>query len=68
MIVTPVFNYMTKFSFSHYLEFDFLSLATKKLWTTHLPSTPLQHFFWGFILIMYGEIQKPRQKLSCTVA
>lgn len=32
-----VFNYMTKFSFLDYLEFDFLSLATKKLWTKHPP-------------------------------
>ena len=58
-----VFNYMTKFSFLHYLEFDFLSLATKKLWTKNPPP-----FFLAFILIIYGEIEKPRQILLCTVA
>ena len=40
-----VFNYMTKLSFLHYLEFDFLSLATKKLWTNIPPSL----FFFFFL-------------------
>ena len=45
-----VFDYMTKLSFLHYLEFDFLSLATKKLWT-NIPPPP---FSLAFILIMFG--------------
>ena len=54
-----VFNYMTQFSFLHYLEFDFLSLATKKLWTKNPPP-----FFFG---IYFNHLWWDRETQADTV-
>ena len=57
-----VFNYMTKLSFLHYLEFDFLSIATKKLWTNIPPS-----LFFFFFCIYFNHVWLDRETQADTV-